>query len=112
MNEGALGFASGDICMDSDAEFAVEPCPKAEVLAGAPAFCCAPKRPFEKEGWLVGWLPNPPKLVEAPGVDWGVEVAALKENGLDGGAEPPKPEEEKLKPVEPLPPKENGVEAV
>jgi hypothetical protein len=50
LKEGALGFASGDICIDSEAEFAEEPCPKAGVLAGAPAFCCAPKRPFEKEG--------------------------------------------------------------
>jgi hypothetical protein len=62
-------------------------------------------------GWLVGWLPNPTKLVDVLGVDCGAEVAALKENGFDG-ADPPKPEDEKLKPVEPLPPKENGFDAV
>lgn len=114
LKEGALGFASGDICMDSEAAFAGEPvaaCPKTGVLAGALAFCCAPKRPFEKDDWVVGGLLNPPKLVDAPGVDWGAGVAALKENGLVDGAELPKPEDEKLKPVEPVPPNENGVDA-
>lgn len=63
LKEDALDLASGDVSMESEAEFAAElvaVCPKmggfgVEVVG----FCWAPKRPLEKGGGAEAWLPNP-----------------------------------------------------